>query len=134
MGKFHFEKEYELHASQALLYPYLTTASGLAEWFADNVKKTAPRNYIFSWDGEEQPVSLEAQKKDRFVRFLYSPSSNGNGTAKREPYFIEFHLMNNELTDSTFLRVVDETGFDDLDELEDIWDGMVEELRKKVGG
>lgn len=129
-----FEKEYELHASQRILFPYLTTASGLAEWFADSVQRNGTNGFVFRWNGEEQQARLSAQSSDQFVRYVYfSQTSSAKGNSAR-PYYIEFHLENNELTDSTFLRIVDDTGFEDLEELEDIWDGMVDGLRKKVGG
>ena len=32
-----FTEDYEVHASIKMLYPYIQTASGLAEWFADDV-------------------------------------------------------------------------------------------------
>ena len=32
-----FTADYEIHASIKMLYPYIQTASGLSEWFADDV-------------------------------------------------------------------------------------------------
>jgi hypothetical protein len=40
----------------------------------------------------------------------------------------------NELTQTTFLKVMDYSDFDDLNELDDLWEGLVENLRKVVGG
>ncbi len=39
--KVKFEIEFPIHASPQLLYQYISTPSGLSEWFSDNVK--------FSW-------------------------------------------------------------------------------------
>ena len=39
-----------------------------------------------------------------------------------------------ELTQTTFLKVSDYSDFDDLGELQDLWDGLVENLKTVVGG
>ena len=36
-SKVPFSLEYDFHASPQLLFQYLSTPSGLSEWFADNV-------------------------------------------------------------------------------------------------
>ncbi|MFN3840102.1 MAG: START-like domain-containing protein, partial [Cyclobacteriaceae bacterium] len=49
-----FTRDYEIHASIKMLYPYIQTAGGLAEWFADNVKiNNEDKTYTFFWDNEE---------------------------------------------------------------------------------
>ena len=35
--KIKFEMEFPIHASPQLLFQYISTPSGLSEWFADNV-------------------------------------------------------------------------------------------------
>ena len=37
MSKQKFVGEYPINASRKMLFPYLSTASGLCEWFADDV-------------------------------------------------------------------------------------------------
>ena len=37
MAKQKFVGEFEINASKAMLFPYLSTASGLSQWFADDV-------------------------------------------------------------------------------------------------
>ena len=41
-----FTDDFEIHASIKMLYPYIQTASGLSEWFADDVKKPR-KNFHF---------------------------------------------------------------------------------------
>jgi hypothetical protein len=43
-------------------------------------------------------------------------------------------IETNELTQTTFIPVLDYSNFDDLDELQDLWEGLVGNLRKVVGG
>jgi len=47
MGKNKFITEFEINASQKILFPYLSTASGLAQWFADDVNTMKIRFTVF---------------------------------------------------------------------------------------
>ena len=47
-SKVKFEIEYPIHASPSMLYQYISSASSLSEWFADNVNS---RGIIFSFFG-----------------------------------------------------------------------------------
>ena len=40
----------------------------------------------------------------------------------------------NELTQSVYIRVTDYTDFDDNEELNDLWEGLVDTLKEVVGG
>jgi len=44
--KVKYELEFPIHASPSLLYQYISTPSGLSEWFADNVNS---RGEIFTF-------------------------------------------------------------------------------------
>ena len=46
----------------------------------------------------------------------------------------ELSLEVNELTQMTFLKVYDYSDFSDMEELQDLWLGLVENLKKVVGG
>lgn len=138
MNKIKFEEEYEMRASQKLLYPYINTASGLAQWFADDVVIDEDKIFHFHWNDEQQAARLAAKRRDQYVRFEYLPASD-DGRVKdveegSELPYVEFYLEKSELTQSVFLRVVDCTnGIDDEEELQDLWDGMVTTLRETVG-
>jgi hypothetical protein len=113
-----FTADYEVHASIKMLYPYIQTASGLSEWFADDVRINPEKIFTFIWDNEQHKAIMAAHRTNHFVRFEY----------------FELRLEVNELTQTTFLKVTDYSDFDDLDELQDLWDGLIENLRKVVGG
>jgi hypothetical protein len=46
--KVHFE--YSMHCQSEILYEYLASAEGLAEWFADDVVEKGD-DFYFSWNG-----------------------------------------------------------------------------------
>ncbi len=47
MDQPHFEFEYEVKASPKVLYPYISTASGLQQWFAEKVTIKNGDNFNF---------------------------------------------------------------------------------------
>ena len=127
-----FTEDYEVHASIKMLYPYIQTASGLAEWFADDVKiNNMSKVYTFLWDNEEHKAKQVAHRTNHFVRFEFV---SDNGVEEKDPSYFELRLEFNELTQSVFLKVIDYTEIDDNKELHDLWSGLVEQLRKTVGG
>src|SRR4051812_30882925 len=72
-----FTADYEVHASTKMLYPYIQTASGLAEWFADDVNiNNNDKSYIFYWDNEEHRARLAAHRVNHFARFEYLPEND----------------------------------------------------------
>ena len=54
--KVKFDIEFTIQASPQLIYQYISTPSGLSEWFADNVNS---RGEIFSffWDASSSLIS-----------------------------------------------------------------------------
>ncbi len=126
-----FTADFELHASVKMLYPYIQTASGLSEWFADDVRISPEKVFTFVWDNEEHKAVITSHRTNHFVRFGYLPESAED---KKDPSYFELNLEVNELTQMTFLKVYDYSDFDDMEELQDLWDGLVENLKKVVGG
>ena len=127
-----FTADYEVHASIKMLYPYIQTASGLSEWFADDVKiNNMSKVHTFVWDNEEHKARQAAHRTNHFVRFEFLPESEDD---EKDPSYFELRLEFNELTQSVYLKVSDYSDFDDMKELRDLWDSLVESLRKTVGG
>ncbi len=74
---------------------------------------------------------MAGHRLNHFARFEYLPESAED---ESDPSYVEFRLEVNELTQTTFLKVMDYSDFDDLEELQDLWEGLVANLRKVVGG
>jgi len=127
-----FTADYEIHASIKMLYPYIQTAGGLSEWFADNVTiNNIDKTYNFIWDQEEHKARLVSHRTNHFARFEFVPENEDD---EKDPSYFELRLEFNEVTQSVYLKVTDYSDFDDLRELNDLWDSLVELLRKTVGG
>lgn len=126
-----FVADYQLNASKKIVYTYLSTASGLQEWFADVVRINEDKNYIFSFDGEDHFAKQTTVKANLHIRWdFFDPKNSSSG----KDTFIEFKLDEAELTHSLFLKVIDQSNFYELDELEGIWDGLISKLKQIIGG
>ena len=126
-----FTADYEIHASIKMLYPYIESASGLSEWFADDVKISPEKVFTFEWDNEQHKAVMEAHRINHFTKFEFVPEGQED---KKDRSYFELRLEMDELTQTTFLKVTDYSDFDDLGELQDLWDGLVEKLKAVVGG
>ncbi|MCE7056221.1 ATPase [Algoriphagus sp. AGSA1] len=131
MVKNKFVADYQINASKKIVFHYLSTASGLEEWFADEVKINEDKNYVFNFDSEDHFARLASQRSNSHVKFEFYDPKNPDET---DNAFIEFKLEENELTQTLFLKVIDYSdGYDD-DELVAIWEGLVGRLKDIIGG
>lgn len=126
-----FTADYELHASIKMLFPYLESAGGLSEWFADDVRISPEKVFTFEWETEVKKAVIKKHRANHFVHFEFLPEGDAD---REDPAYFELRLEINELTQTTFLKVTDYSDFSDLDELRDLWDGLVDNLKKVVGG
>lgn len=126
-----FNADFEIHASIKMLYPYIQTASGLSEWFADDVTISPEKVFTFVWDNEEHKAMMTSHRTNHFARFEYLPETKED---EGDPSYFELRLEINELTQTTFIKVVDYSDMDDVEELQDLWEGLIENLKKVVGG
>ena len=55
--KIKFEIEFPIQASPQLLFQYISTPSGLSEWFADDVNSRG-EIFTFIWDDSEEDAKL----------------------------------------------------------------------------
>lgn len=126
-----FTSDYEIHASIKMLYPYIQTAGGLSEWFADDVRiNNQNKTFTFYWDQEEHVARQVAHRTNHFVRFEFVPESS----EETDPSYFELRLEFNDLTQSVYIKVFDYSDFEDPRELQDLWDSLIDNLRKTVGG
>jgi uncharacterized protein YndB with AHSA1/START domain len=126
-----FTADYEIHASIKMLYPYIESASGLSEWFADDVRITPEKVFHFEWDNEQHKAVMTAHRINHFAKFEFLPETPED---RKDPSYFELRLELDELTQTTFFKITDYSDFDDLKELHELWDGLVENLKTVVGG
>lgn len=131
MVKNKFVADYQINASKKIVFNYLSTASGLEEWFADEVKINEDKTYIFNFDSEDHYARLASQRSNSHVKFEFYDPKNPN---ESDHSFIEFKLEENELTQTLFLKVIDYSDSYEDDELVAIWEGLIGRLKDIIGG
>ena len=72
--KVKYELEFPIQASPQLLYNYISTPSGLSEWFADNVNSRGEL-FTFIWDDSEEQAKL-LTKKNNTCHLLQTKQEN----------------------------------------------------------
>ncbi len=130
MAKQKFVGEYPVNASRKMLFPYLSSATGLCQWFADDVNiNNIDKTLIFIIDGEERVAIIDSIKNNRFVKFRFL----NNDEKPQDNDTLEFRLEINELTQSVFIRVEEYTETDDLEESYQIWENLLAQLKEIIG-
>ncbi|MBK0402861.1 ATPase [Adhaeribacter sp. BT258] len=130
-SKVKFVREYAINASPKILYPYLSTASGLARWFADNVNVLGNNVYNIIWDKEDHFAELTNLRSNRSVRLVFL-GENKQPVADAD--YVDFTLETSELTGEQFLRVIDYSSEQDEEEMEELWGNLILSLREIIGG
>lgn len=124
MTKIKVQLEYLINCSPKVLYNRLSTASGLTEWFADDVKVRG-KKYTFIWDNSEQTAEMTLHKENRLVRYTWLEEED-------ESYF-EFKITRDELTGDVSLIITDFTEEDEEDETRGLWNTQVADLKHVLG-
>lgn len=119
-----FSLEFPVRCSPGILYEFLSTPSGLQEWFADKVDE---RDHIFSfsWNGTVERAELVEKEEARFIRFRWL-------TAPKEEYF-EFRIEKTEISNQTILIVKDFAEKKDIKDQSMLWDYQVKDLFHRIG-
>lgn len=118
--------DYFIKSSPAILYEFLTTPSGLSQWFAERVESSDDYQFTFYWEGFPEKATVLDFRIDDFVRFKMPSNEEGE--------FLEFRISKSEITDDTILIITDFADEDELSDQRQIWDRQVEELVQRVGG
>ena len=99
--KIRYEIEFPINSSPQLLYQYISTPSGLSEWFADNVNSRG-EFFTFIWNDSEEKARLCSKKSGEKVKFKWVDDQN-----KDTEYFFELNILVDEITKDVSLMVVD---------------------------
>jgi len=125
--KIPFSIEFDFHASPQLLFQYLSTPSGLSEWFADNVNSRG-EDFTFIWDDSEEYAKLLTKKANEKVRFRWM-----NDEEDQDDYHFEFKIQVDEITKDVSLIISDFADEDELDEAKMLWENLVGSLKQVLG-
>ncbi len=122
-----FSIEIDFQASPQLLFQYLSTPSGLSEWFADNVNSRG-EDFTFIWDDTEEYAKLIQKKNNEKVRFRWM-----NDEEDQDDCFFEFKIIVDEITKDVSLNISDFAQEDELEEAKMLWNNLVSSLKQVLG-
>jgi len=106
-----YNLEFQIKCSPSILYEFLSTPSGLGEWFADKV--TQKENaFHFEWKGSVEEAEMIAAEEDEYFEFRIEKSPVTNETILTLTDFAE----KKEVADQTLL-----------------WEAQIHDLKHRVG-
>lgn len=129
MSKIKYTLEYPFNSSSSVLFNRLSTASGLSEWFADDVYVNE-KTYTFVWDGVEQKAEMLSRKNTDHVKFHWLEDVEDT---EEDGSFFEFRIRKDDLTGETALIITDFADDEDKDDAIDLWDTQISTLKHKLG-
>ena len=119
--------EYIVNCSPKVLFNRLSTAAGLTEWFADDVRVKGNR-YTFIWGNSNEEAEKKIHRENKMVRYEWI-GDEGN---KDESYF-EFVINQDDLTNDVSLTIIDFADEDEIDETTSLWDSQISTLKHLLG-
>jgi len=119
------ELEYLVNVSPNILFSRLSTPSGLAEWFADDIY-VQEGIFRFIWSNAEQQAKLLHTKKNQCVRFKWVDDEDS------QSYF-EFRIAKDELTGDVALIITDFATKNEKEDAIELWDTQISNLKLVLG-
>jgi hypothetical protein len=119
-----YQVEFELRSSPKILYNFISNASGLEEWFAENVVE---RDGIFSfkWEGSAAKAKLLSKKDNHSIRMHWLEE-------KDDSYF-EMEIVQDDITGDIALLITDFAPKSEQDAGKRLWEAQVQTLRQILG-
>lgn len=119
------EIEYPVHSAKHILFSYLSTSSGLSEWFADKVNEKGDI-MVFEWDGAQQAAKVLSAREDHHIRFRWLDMP--------EAIYFEFRVETDEITGDLALIITDfcedESG---IESTKNLWNSQIDKLFHVLG-
>ncbi|MCC6370364.1 MAG: SRPBCC domain-containing protein [Bacteroidia bacterium] len=117
--------EFVVHASADMLYEFLSTPSGLSEWFCDDLNI---RNgiYTFIWEDTMQQARLLKTVELHLVRFQWVDKTDGS--------YFEFRIQRDDLTNDISLIITDfAESNSERESSKLLWHSQIEKLMHVIG-
>jgi len=124
-AKTKYQLEIPIQASPSLLYQYISTPSGLSEWFADNVNSRG-KMFTFIWEGSEEEAELVTKKNGERIKLRWLEEDDDT--------FFELRIQVDGITKDVSLIITDFADDDEtVNEGKLLWENMIDELKQILG-
>ncbi len=124
--KVKLELEFPVRASASMLYTFLSTPSGLAEWSCDDVESRSDR-FVFKWGDSEESAQLVRKRQDTFVQFKWEEDTSA------QKFSFEFRIVVDDITLDATLVVTDYVDKSDENEMRMLWNSQIHTLLHTIG-
>jgi hypothetical protein len=119
------EIEYPVHSAKHILFSYLSTSSGLSEWFADKVNEKGDI-MIFEWDNAQQAAKVLSAREDHHIRFRWLDMP--------EAIYFEFRVETDEITGDLALIITDFCEDESsIESTKNLWNSQIDKLFHVLG-
>jgi len=118
--------EYIVNCSPKVLFNRLSTAAGLTEWFADDVRVRGNR-FTFVWGESTEEAEKKIHRENKQVRFEWLGEDAGNND------YFEFVINQDDLTNDVSLTIIDFGDEDEIKETINLWDSQISTLKHILG-
>ncbi len=122
--KIPYTLEYTVRCSPHILFEFLATASGLQEWFAEEVK-VHEDVFSFFWNQSAENALVVETTPDELVRYRWEEAP--------ESEYFEFKVKRSEVTGETVLLVTDFAEKEEIADQSRLWDAQLKELFHRIG-
>jgi uncharacterized protein YndB with AHSA1/START domain len=128
MAKYKYIAEFEINAAPKMLYPYLSTPVGLKEWFAEDVHVIDDKHMDIVWDGTVHRARIISWRLNQHIKYKFITADE-----TQEGSTLEFRIEFSDMTQTSFLKIIDYSDMDDDEQLGKLWDNLMEVLRECLG-
>ncbi|MFY8128257.1 MAG: START-like domain-containing protein [Chitinophagaceae bacterium] len=117
--------EFPVRCSPTILWGFLSTPTGLQEWFADKVDEW--ENVLsFTWgSGSPEKAKVIEEEEEKYIRYQWV-------TSEKDEYF-EFRIEKTEISNQTILVIADFAEKGDIKDAQQLWDYQIKELFHRLG-
>jgi hypothetical protein len=116
--------EYIFHTSKKLLFNRISTASGLAEWFANDVSINENK-LTFEWNDSSQDAIISKDKNNLYVKFKWLDNPER---------FTELKIEQDKITKDLILLITEVIEDDDDEDFSiNVWNSSIKKLKRKLG-
>ncbi len=122
--KVQYTLEYPVRCSPGILFEFLSTSTGLQEWFADKVEDK-DGFFSFAWNGSAEEAEVLSAEENKSIRFHWLNSP-------KDEYF-EFSIEKSEVTNLTILVINDFAEKKEIKDQSRLWGTQVKELFHRLG-
>jgi uncharacterized protein YndB with AHSA1/START domain len=116
--------EFAIRCSPAILYEFLSTPTGLGEWFADKVDQR-DNKFVFHWKGNDEYAEMIAAEENEYVVYKWDWMDKDE--------FFEFRIEKSPVTNETILTITDFAEKNDIKDQQQLWQTQIHDLKHRVG-